>query len=696
MGLAAVMTGVLLVVAGPPFDVPGAAWIGFAPLLATLRAARCGEAAALGALAGGVAWSGITYGIARYHPALFPLTGLLAAGIVAAFALGAAGMVRAPWLVVRVLGPPALWMALEWAAASPLANVPVAAGVLLVGSPALSLASIVGGQGLSFLLVLSSAALVEAVARARRARGLLPRAGLLMLGLTPAALAVAFGIALRPHSAQGTVRYRAIQPAIPYDVATSSWIVPGRRAEIRERFAEEMRAAAASDAALVLWPEGAAMVSDLRPAHVASWVPELLAGDRTYVVSNTDVAPDGTLRNRAFVFDGGPAPVVYQKQRLVPLAEHQYEEGRDARVIATRAARVGPLICFESCFPEPARRLVAADADVLVVSTNDGPFGDSPLPLWHRMTVALRAAETGRPAIFVSNRGPSAQLDAAGTIVAELPLGAQGVLTGTFAPARGATPYVRWGYLLPIAAVAFALSSLVLARRAPTPAHRASRRAGGVDARADARPFHGGARAWWTSWPIALASGSAAAALVAAAGLLLLAQRRGGVDAARGVAEPTPTALGAEFLQKGRNTCGPAALAYVTSFLGDPVSEDDIVRRVVLREDGTTMLDLREAGRSLGYAVTGERRNYAALVDTRLPVIAHLKNVHYVVVLRAELDHVDLFDPASGFVRVPRALFERAWSGYVLTVQPMEADAPTGPTAVHATASSGAHQEEGL
>src|SRR5690606_33715136 len=120
-------------------------------------------------------------------------------------------------------------------------------------------------------------------------------------------------------------------------------------------------------------------------------------------------------------------------------------------VLETRAARVGPLVCFEACFPSPARRQTAAGADVLFASANDGAFGDTAVPLFHRNLVTLRAVETGRTVLFVSNRGPSAEIDARGRVVRELPLGGRGVLEGEATLRTDRTPFVRFGGILHLA-----------------------------------------------------------------------------------------------------------------------------------------------------------------------------------------------------------------------------------------------------
>src|SRR5262249_53972687 len=159
---------------------------------------------------------------------------------------------------IRLVGPAAAWTTLEWVFGLPAVDIPCTVGVLAVGSPALALLSVGGVHLLSFFLLLSSAA-IAACAPAFPIRPPAPplaRARLLLPSLAPMIVALVAGVALRTMSAEPyrTLRYQAIQPAIPFDVANESWMVPTHRAEIRERFAEEVRRARESDAELVLWP----------------------------------------------------------------------------------------------------------------------------------------------------------------------------------------------------------------------------------------------------------------------------------------------------------------------------------------------------------------------------------------------------------------------------------------------------------
>jgi ATP-binding cassette subfamily B protein RaxB len=130
-----------------------------------------------------------------------------------------------------------------------------------------------------------------------------------------------------------------------------------------------------------------------------------------------------------------------------------------------------------------------------------------------------------------------------------------------------------------------------------------------------------------------------------------------------------PADAGRSFLQTQPNSCGPAALAYLLSYLGLDARESDFLQAATLGPAGASMADLAGLARRLGLQAWGERQNYAALHETTKPAIAHVGGDHFVVVLASDAASVDLFDPRRGYVRLARAAFERVWGGNVLVVR---------------------------
>jgi apolipoprotein N-acyltransferase len=144
----------------------------------------------------------------------------------------------------------------------------------------------------------------------------------------------------------------------------------------------------------------------------------------------------------------------YDKHKLVPFGEFvplrsvlpvekithgnvDFSAGPGPRTLtAGSAPPFSPLICYEAIFPE-----AAADAGQrpgwLLNVTNDAWFGISSGPYQHLAMARFRAIEQGVPLVRAANTGISVVTDAYGRVLAELPLGTQGVLDHALPRALG-------------------------------------------------------------------------------------------------------------------------------------------------------------------------------------------------------------------------------------------------------------------
>ncbi|WP_320783950.1 apolipoprotein N-acyltransferase [Streptomyces sp. CRN 30] len=318
--------------------------------------------------------------------------------------------------------------------------------------PALRLASVGGVWLLSFLVVAVNVAVVVLVA-VERSR--VPAvAGLLATAATVSAVWV---WAPRP-AADGRVRVAVVQPGVVHG--------PG------ERFAREealTRRLAGQDVDLVVWGESS-VGFDLagRPA-LTDRIAALSRATGADVLVNVDARRSdrpGIYKSSQLVGPDGPTGDRYDKMRLVPFGEYVparsvlgwatsvgeaagEDRRRGTRQVVMDVAgglRAGPMVCFESAFPDLSRRLARDGAQVLIAQSATSTFQQSWAPEQHASLAALRAAETGRPMVHATLTGVSAVhgpdgrpvgprlgTDASTSAVYEVPL------------ASGATPYVRLG-----------------------------------------------------------------------------------------------------------------------------------------------------------------------------------------------------------------------------------------------------------
>jgi HlyB family type I secretion system ABC transporter len=110
--------------------------------------------------------------------------------------------------------------------------------------------------------------------------------------------------------------------------------------------------------------------------------------------------------------------------------------------------------------------------------------------------------------------------------------------------------------------------------------------------------------------------------------------------------------------------CGAAALAMVCRHHGRAVSLARIRQLCFTSTDGTSLRALCRAATELGLAARPVKASARHLSQMPLPAIVHWEGNHWVVLYDVAGDHVRIADPALGPRRLPRADFERRWSGY--------------------------------
>ena len=126
---------------------------------------------------------------------------------------------------------------------------------------------------------------------------------------------------------------------------------------------------------------------------------------------------------------------------------------------------VSTAICYEIAFPEEMRVNLHDDTDFILTVSNDSWFGHSDGPVQHLTIARMRALEFQKPLLRVTNGGITAAFSARGQELGRIGLDRRGVLEVAFRPARGSTPYQRFGDW-PLAIICLAaLAISLIARR---------------------------------------------------------------------------------------------------------------------------------------------------------------------------------------------------------------------------------------
>lgn len=159
-----------------------------------------------------------------------------------------------------------------------------------------------------------------------------------------------------------------------------------------------------------------------------------------------------------------PFADVIPELRLSFPMETNYDVGGQAEPLVCGPARIGAMLCYEDMVPAAAASLVADTANVLVSLIHGAAF-KNPLTLrQHRLLAQQRAIECRRCLVRCSSTGETCVIDAAGRIVARLPVGGEGTMLHDVPLLEGVPPAVRARWAFP-AAAALGLGAILLAGR---------------------------------------------------------------------------------------------------------------------------------------------------------------------------------------------------------------------------------------
>lgn len=349
---------------------------------------------------------------------------------------------------------PALWTLMEWVRSWLFSGFPwLLAGSSQLYWPLNHLAPVIGTYGISFILAQCAGALIYALYGSHRQRYYVVCYAV-MLALICTALGQVSWTKPQPAS----IRVNLVQGNIPPSI---KW-----QAENEEHALQHYITLSAGhwDNQLVIWPEAAITTplpySSLEFNAVYQYAHQHHGGFITGI-PYAGVHPHETY-NAAIATSA--ASGLYFKHHLVPFGEYFPVPGisrhflgwlhipmssftagsSEQQPLHYQRAYLATFLCYEIIFPEEVRA-AALTSNILLNLSDDAWFGHSFAQAQHLQMMQMRALETGRYVLSVTNTGVTAIISNTGKIVRRLPANESDVLSATVPLYQGNTPWMKYG-----------------------------------------------------------------------------------------------------------------------------------------------------------------------------------------------------------------------------------------------------------
>ncbi|MEU1422927.1 apolipoprotein N-acyltransferase [Kitasatospora sp. NPDC005751] len=434
----AVLAGLLLALAFPPFDLWPLSLVGVAAL----------SLLTLGRTVRQAAWTGFACGLPFF---LLLLSWLRVVGwdatvglsVIEALFLAALGSGLA--LTSRLPGWPlwaaCLWITQEWARDRlPLGGFPWGRLAFAnTATPFTPLAAIGGAPLVTFAVALAGALLAWAALRLRGPRRAPRAAALAALGAV-AALLAGYLVPV-PTAAADTVKVALIQGNVPnpgMDFLGRPMMVLNNHAAATEKLAADIEAGRVEKPDVVIWPENSSDLDPFSDPLAYRRIDDAVkaVGVPTLVGTLVDGPDERHVQNEGIVWDPKTGPgASYTKQHPVPFGEYvpfrdqlmkvitrlqrvarDFYPGDHNGVMQLGPAKIGDVICFEVAYDEIVRDTVDKGARVLVVQTNNATYAKTGQPEQQLAMSRLRAVEHGRAVLIAATSGISAVIAPDGSV----------------------------------------------------------------------------------------------------------------------------------------------------------------------------------------------------------------------------------------------------------------------------------------
>ncbi len=490
--LLSLLSGILLALSFPNFDLEFLAWFAFVPLFYSIERKGPFHAFILGFLTGFASFLGIlywiivavhTYGNIPLIPSALIL--LLLVGYLSLFIGAFTFLYR--FIQIRlglqtILLAPLLWASLEYLRSFFLTGFPWASlgYSQYVNLPFIQMADITGVYGLSFVILLVNASLYIVLLQWSKRTFPLREVAITILLL--------LGFLIYGYLRMGAVDRQTIQnPPLKIGLVQGNidqsikWDESFQKEtmKIYERLSLKV---ADKKPDLIIWPETATPfffqeAKEFQP--IVLDIPKktdafLLFGTPSYKIERGKV---NHYNSALMVSPTGELKGKYDKIHLVPYGEYvplgeylslgslgegigNFKSGKETFNFTLPQGKFGVLICFEIIFPDLCRKFVRQGANFLVTITNDAWFGRTSAPHQHLTMATFRAIENRVFIARSANTGISAFIDPVGRIMKQGDIFTEEAMNGTITLSKEKTFYTLYGDVFAWICSAFSIALL--------------------------------------------------------------------------------------------------------------------------------------------------------------------------------------------------------------------------------------------
>ena len=337
----------------------------------------------------------------------------------------------------------------------------------------IQIASIIGGIGLSVLIVAVNTAIAAIIATKLRKIDFKSLAESSTLASVCSALVLSLIIA-------GTVIFGFVQmnntklnPNVPLTVLQGNINIEMQKAtksytlkDLLQIYASQLKHCPSG---LCVFTESALPTYLRHSPNVVSFLAGAARSRQVdLVVGSIDEDDAKRAYNSAFGIDrrGNFLSEAYHKRFLVPVGEYTpafvkvfpdfiqrltdtpagtgFTAGRKPTVLNLSGMGVGPLICFETIAPELATSSVRNGAEVLVNISDLAWFHNSMIGDQTAACATFRAIETGRYFVYAANTGPSMVINPLGQVTGRTRMGIDTMLIRKVQMRNNKTPFAQW------------------------------------------------------------------------------------------------------------------------------------------------------------------------------------------------------------------------------------------------------------